>query len=155
MQTPAGYVPLGNFVERTPTPRVGYINRVAGNRVMTVSANVAAGVQTAKVQEDIAAELSKTDLGPGVTWRQLELALAPHGMRVTPPLLPREGKSVIGSLLEREPTLIPRYNSSLPEPLRDCGVVWGSGVSMFTGEAGSGPASFDQVRVVRPRLPAS
>ena len=52
-----------------PAPRVGYINRVAGNRVMTVSANVAEGVQTAKVQEDIADELAKTDLGPGVTFR--------------------------------------------------------------------------------------
>ena len=78
---------------------------------------------------------------PGVSWQQLELALAPHGMRVTSPLLPREGKSVVGSLLEREPTLIPRYNSALPEPLRDCGVVWGSAASMFTGEAGAGPAS--------------
>ena len=69
MQTPSGYVPLGNFVERVATPRVGHINRIAGNRVMTVSANVAAGVQTAKVQQDIAEELAKADLGPGVTWR--------------------------------------------------------------------------------------
>ena len=52
VQTAAGHVPIGNFVERVPTPRVGYINRVAGNRVMTVSANVAEGVQTAKVQQD-------------------------------------------------------------------------------------------------------
>ena len=49
------HVPIGNFVERVPAPRVGYINRVAGNRVMTVSANVAEGVQTAKVQQEIAA----------------------------------------------------------------------------------------------------
>jgi len=69
MQTPSGYVPLGNFVERIPVPRTGYINRIAGNRVMTVSANVAAGVQTAKVQQDITDELSKADLGQGVTWR--------------------------------------------------------------------------------------
>ena len=80
---------------------------------------------------------------PGVTWRDLQPALASHGMRVTQPLLPRAGKSVIGSLLEREPTLIPRYNYSLPEPLRDCGVVWGGGVRMFTGEAGGGPASLE------------
>jgi FAD/FMN-containing dehydrogenase len=80
---------------------------------------------------------------PGVTWPALQAALSPHSMRVTPPLLPREGKSVVASLLEREPTLIPRYNSSLPEPLRDCGVVWGSGVSMFTGEAGGGPAALE------------
>ena len=57
VSTPSGQVPIGNFIERTPTPRVGYINRVAGNRVMTVSANVAEGVQTAKVQEAITAEL--------------------------------------------------------------------------------------------------
>ena len=64
MQTPAGHVPIGNFVARVPAPRVGYINRVDGNRVMTVSANVAEGVQTAKVQQEIAARLAKTDLGP-------------------------------------------------------------------------------------------
>ncbi len=50
-------------------PRVGFINRVAGNRVMTVSANVTQGVQTAKVQEEIAKELATADLGTGVTWR--------------------------------------------------------------------------------------
>jgi multidrug efflux pump len=69
MQTASGYVPIGNFVERKPAPRVGYINRVAGNRVMTVSANVAEGVQTAKVQQAVAQELSNADLGSGVFWR--------------------------------------------------------------------------------------
>mgnify|MGYP003333207143 CR=1 FL=1 len=69
VQTPSGYVPIGNFVERIPTPRVGYINRIAGNRVITVSANIAQGVQTAKVQQEIAAELAKADLGQGVLWR--------------------------------------------------------------------------------------
>ncbi len=59
VQTQVGYVPIGNFVERVPAPRVGYINRVAGNRVMTVSANVAQGVQTAKVQQEIARELAQ------------------------------------------------------------------------------------------------
>ena len=77
---------------------------------------------------------------PGVTYPQLQAALAGHGMRVTPPLLPRANKSVVASLLERQPTLIPRYNFHLPEPLRDCGVVWGSGETLFTGEAGGGPA---------------
>ena len=68
---------------------------------------------------------------PGVTYPQLQAALAAQGMRVTPPLLPRANKSVVASLLERQPTLIPRYNFDLPEPLRDCGVVWGSGEVMF------------------------
>ena len=69
VQTPLGNVPIGNFVGRVPAPRVGYINRVAGYRVMTVSANVPEGMQTAKIQEDIAQELRKADLGPGVVWR--------------------------------------------------------------------------------------
>ena len=80
---------------------------------------------------------------PGVTYPQLQAALAEEGMRVTPPLCPRANKSVVASLLERQPTLIPRYNFHLPEPLRNCGVVWGNGETMFTGEAGTGPESLE------------
>ena len=80
---------------------------------------------------------------PGVTYPQLQAALAEQGMRVTPPLYPRANKSVVASLLERQPTLIPRYNFHLPEPLRSCGVVWGNGDVMFTGEAGTGPLSLE------------
>jgi multidrug efflux pump len=69
MQTPSGYVPIGNFVSREPTPRVGHINRVAGNRVITVTSNVQEGVQSAQVQQELAAKLNATDLGDGVTWR--------------------------------------------------------------------------------------
>ena len=69
VQTASGSVPLGNFAERKASPRVGFINRIAGSRVMTVSANVVQGVQTAKVQEAIAKELAQADLGPGVTWK--------------------------------------------------------------------------------------
>jgi multidrug efflux pump len=69
VQTPSGQVPIGNFVKREPTPRVGYINRVNANRVITVSANVADGVQSAKVQQDVAAELNKANFGTGVTWK--------------------------------------------------------------------------------------
>src|SRR6266550_4567036 len=69
VQTQAGHVPIGNFVQRVPAPRVGYINRVNGNRVTTVSANVAEGVQTARVQEEITRDLAKADLGSGVTFK--------------------------------------------------------------------------------------
>ncbi|HET9716241.1 MAG TPA: efflux RND transporter permease subunit [Pseudolabrys sp.] len=69
VQTPSGNVPIGNFVSRSPHPRVGYINRVGGHRVMTVSSNVAEGVPTAEVQQDVARQLAKVDLGPGVTWK--------------------------------------------------------------------------------------
>jgi len=80
---------------------------------------------------------------PGVTYAEIEPALAKEGLRISRPLLPRPNKSVIASLLERQPTLIPRFNYSLPEPLRTCGVVWGSGEVAFTGEAGNGPMDLE------------
>ena len=69
VQTQAGYVPIGNFVERVPAQRVGYINRVNGNRVMTVSSNIADGVQNAVVQQKIIATLGGMNLGDGVTFK--------------------------------------------------------------------------------------
>jgi len=80
---------------------------------------------------------------PGVTYSELQPALAKEGLRISRPLLPRANKSVVASLLERQPTLIPRLNFSLPEPLRTCGVVWGSGEVAFTGEAGNGPMDLE------------
>ena len=73
---------------------------------------------------------------PGVTYAQLQPALAEQGLRLSTPLLPRQSKSVIASLLEREPTLVPKYNHTLPEPLRCLEVVWGNGEILRTGEAG-------------------
>lgn len=69
VQTRAGYVPIGNFVQRVPAPRVGYINRVNAARVMTVSSNVADGVQNAMVQQAITQKLAQSDLGDGVTFK--------------------------------------------------------------------------------------
>jgi multidrug efflux pump len=69
VQLPGGNVPIGNFVERKAAPRVGYINRVNANRVMTVSANLAEGVPSAQVQQEITQELGKADLGQGVTFK--------------------------------------------------------------------------------------
>jgi len=69
VQTQAGYVPIGNFVERVPAQRVGYINRVNGNRVMTVSSNIADGVQNAVVQKKIIDTLGGMNLGDGVTFK--------------------------------------------------------------------------------------
>jgi multidrug efflux pump len=69
VQTQAGYVPIGNFVERVPASRVGYINRVNAARVMTVSANIAEGVQNAVVQKEVIEKLGVAELGDGVTFK--------------------------------------------------------------------------------------
>jgi len=68
LMTSSGNVPIGNFVQRSATPKVGLINRVAGSRVVTVTANVAEGAQSASVQQDIMAKLAKADLGPGISF---------------------------------------------------------------------------------------
>lgn len=81
---------------------------------------------------------------PGVTYEQLEPALAELGLRLTMPLRPKANKSVIASLLERQPTVIPRYQYSVTEPLRTCGVVFGNGDVIYTGDAGNGPQDLSQ-----------
>ena len=80
---------------------------------------------------------------PGVTYGQLQSELAKEGLRLSTPLLPRRNKSVVASLLERQPTIIPRYQYSMTEPLRNLGVVWGNGDILYTGEAGSSVYSLE------------
>ena len=69
VNTPSGNVPIGNFVTRTPAPRVGTINRVDGNRVVTVTANVGEGVQSAVTQAQVLAALKDSKLGDGISYR--------------------------------------------------------------------------------------
>jgi len=76
---------------------------------------------------------------PGVTFAQLQPELAKKGLSLSTPLLPRRSKSVVASLLEREPTLIPKFSFTLIEPLRCTEVVWGNGEILRTGEASGYP----------------
>ena len=76
---------------------------------------------------------------PGVTYSELQPALAKEGLRLSMPLMPRVSKSVLGALLEREPIMNPRYAWSLNEPLRCIETVMGNGEMFRTGElAGAG-----------------
>lgn len=70
---------------------------------------------------------------PGVTYSQLQLELQQEGLRLVMPLLPRSNKSVIASLLEREPVMSPRYQWNLLEPLRSLEIVWGNGDRLWSG----------------------
>jgi multidrug efflux pump len=69
LNTPLGAVPISNFVTREPTRKVGLINRVGGQRIVNVTSNVAEGVQTAVVQQQVQQALAQMDLGPGVTFK--------------------------------------------------------------------------------------
>ena len=67
INTPSGAVPIGNFVDRVPEQRVSIINRAQGARIMTVTANVAEGVQTAAVLQTVEQKLAAAKLPAGVT----------------------------------------------------------------------------------------
>jgi hypothetical protein len=70
---------------------------------------------------------------PGVTFSELLPELQKEGLRIAMPLLPRANKSVIASLLEREPVMSPKYQWNLLEPLRSLEIVWGNGERFYSG----------------------
>jgi hypothetical protein len=80
---------------------------------------------------------------PGVTYSQLQPELAKDGLRICSPFLPRSNKSVVASLLERQPTLIPRFEWSVIDPLRCIEVIFGDGNKLKTGDAGSHASSLE------------
>ncbi|WP_313805532.1 FAD-binding oxidoreductase [Sphingobium sp.] len=104
---------------------------------------------------------------PGVTFPALDAALAPHGLRSFKPLLPRRGKSVLASYLDREPITSPHDHWDSEDPLGGTQLVFGNGETFRTGTAAVrgtleeqlhkgarpmmalGPASTDFLRVVQ------
>lgn len=72
---------------------------------------------------------------PGVTFTELIPELDKQRLRLNMPLLPRMSKSVIGSVLEREPVVMPKYHWDMVDPLLSTEVIWGSGDTLRTGSA--------------------
>jgi FAD/FMN-containing dehydrogenase len=70
---------------------------------------------------------------PGVTYSELLPELEKEHLRIAMPLLPRGNKSVITSLLEREPVMSSKYQWNLLEPLRSLEIVWGNGDKLWSG----------------------
>jgi len=80
---------------------------------------------------------------PGVTFGELIPAVAKEGMRLNIPLLPRRMKSVVGSLLERELVIMPKYHWDIADPLCDVEIIFGSGHFFRTGAA-AGPGTVEE-----------
>jgi len=76
---------------------------------------------------------------PGVTYGELNAALAKEGLEFSMPLAPKAGKSVVTSVLDMEPRLNALHQWNFIDPLRCTEVIWGDGNKMYTGEAGGGP----------------
>lgn len=79
---------------------------------------------------------------PGVTFGELQRELIKNGLRLNMPLLPRGSKSVVGSLLEREPVTMPAYHWDSSDPLGCVEIVFGNGDLFRTGAA-AGPGTIE------------
>lgn len=82
----------------------------------------------------------------GVTFSELEPELEKEGLRLNMTLLPRNSKSVIGSMLEREPVIIPLSQWDIMDPLLCIEVIFGSGDMFRTGAAAGLGSVEDQWR---------
>ncbi len=92
----------------------------------------------------------------GVSFGTLLPALAEHGLRANHPFLPRAGKSVAASMLEREAVLVPKYQYDYTDPLLTAEVVYGTGDVFRTGSAaGPGPVEELKADMVCPWGPGS
>ena len=80
---------------------------------------------------------------PGVTFGELIAEVAKHGLRLNMPLLPRKTKSVVGSLLGREPVVMPKYQWDISDPLACAGLFFGTGDEFRTGQA-AGPGTIEE-----------
>ncbi len=63
-----GSVPISNFVTRKAEPTVGVLNRIDGQRTITVQANVGGDVQPSAAQAEVTAELTKMNMD-GIRWK--------------------------------------------------------------------------------------
>jgi len=82
---------------------------------------------------------------PGVTYGALLGALEPHGMTVSMPLAPRRGKSVLASVMDREPSTWPNRQWDIGDPAGSTEFLFGTGERFRTGAAG-GPGTLEQQR---------
>ena len=82
---------------------------------------------------------------PGVTYGELLQALQPQGMTIPMPLAPRSGKSVIASVMDREPTTWPNRQWDISDPVASTELIFGNGDLFRTGAAG-GPGTLEQQR---------
>jgi hypothetical protein len=80
---------------------------------------------------------------PAVTFSELIPAVAKEGLRLNIPLLPRKSKSVLGSMLEREPVVMPGYHWDMSDPLNCVEIVFGTGDIFRTGSA-AGPGTIQE-----------
>jgi FAD/FMN-containing dehydrogenase len=128
-----------NWANQTATPLVPVSSgppRFHGDTVPSVPGAVIVDLSGMKEIMRIDRRNRVAVIEAGVTYAQLQPELEREGLRLSTPLMPRANKSVVASLLEREPTMIPRSQWASLEPLRCTSIIWGDGKKLVTGDAG-------------------
>jgi FAD/FMN-containing dehydrogenase len=72
---------------------------------------------------------------PGVDFGTIDTLLRPHGLRAFRPLMPRAGKSVIASYLDREPILNADVHWDPADPFGGTAIISGGGALTLNGSA--------------------
>ncbi|MEW6663665.1 MAG: FAD-binding oxidoreductase [Thermodesulfobacteriota bacterium] len=80
---------------------------------------------------------------PGVTFGELNAELSRAGLTTYMPLCPRSSKSVLTSILERDPITMPAHHWDCTDPMLCGEVIFGTGDKMRTGEA-AGPGTLEE-----------
>lgn len=80
----------------------------------------------------------------GVTYEQLNKELKKYGLYMEHPLSPRAEKSVIASLLDRDPVMTAKHIWDIPDPLCAQKMVFGNGRLFGSGSA-AGPGTLEEM----------
>ena len=80
----------------------------------------------------------------GVTYGQLNEALKPYGLYMEHPLAPRAEKSVLSSLVDRDPVMTAKHLWDVPDPLCAVEMVMGKGRVFRSGSA-AGPGTLEEM----------
>jgi hypothetical protein len=80
---------------------------------------------------------------PGVTFTELQTELNKVGLCAYMPLCSRRSKSVIGSMLEREPITMPAHHWDSTDPMLCAEIIFGTGDILRGGEA-AGPDTIEE-----------
>jgi FAD/FMN-containing dehydrogenase len=103
------------------------------SRIMPNQGGILLDLSQMKEFQTIDTRNRKVRIEPGVTWAELGAEAAKHGMMTYSPLLPHADRSVITTLLEREPLLNSKFEYG--EQILALEMIWPTGDLFKTGTA--------------------
>ena len=147
--TVAAGVDLGNHIRQAVSEGYGLVARSSTGQARHGRGTVSGGARLQDISALLRASLPRPRarlaiVEAGVTYRQLQPLLDAEGLRLCHPLLPPAGKSVVASLMDREPPMAPRHHWDFTDPML-CAELWfGTGDRFRTGSAAGPGATLEE-----------